>query len=560
MANNRTKEFMKKVLLVVLSMLMCSASFAQMGGKSIFKTDIQARENKTIVDLSAKDAFDNITWGQIATPFVANDIYGNSISLQSYLDAGQCVVIDYSCTWCGPCWNMHTSGLLEQIDALDSVQVIWVEIESRNTTAQIFGPAGGSGSNDLTHGNWTVNAAGDSIEYPIIDDDAQNSCLATCASLYEGYVPTVFFITPDGYFCDLNINNTLISYTDVAGSMANIQQLMQRYPRSGQVPIVGINGPATTVKGNPTNFTANITSVDPVTSISWTFSNGDPATASTENATTTWNTTGTHQVTLTVTNTTGTTTATMDVQVIEWTWGDEMSYCGDDAYETSIGTGGAITWGVKFPASAMANRNYLRDVKAYIADAANYTVEVYQTNSGATPTTNDMIYQHTYNVSVTNQYYTFPMNTSVQLDNNKDLWVALSCSQVLFPAAGSAFCGDANGSYVYFQNAWSYVIDLNARLRYTWMIKATTSATEVTPTAIDGIENSNVTLYPNPTSNVLHIQAEGVQEVSVVDLSGRTVMTKNNTNVINMGELANGVYFVRVITNNGVASQKVVKK
>ena len=201
---------------------------------------------------------------------------------------------------------MHNSGLLEQIDALEDIQVIWVECESRNTTAQIFGPAGGSTYGDYTYGDWTHTANGDSIEYPIIDDDADGTCMNTCVSLYQGYVPTIFFITPEGYFCDLNIANELVAYSDVAGSMANIQALLSRYPRSGQAPIVSINGPASAIAGTQVNFTCNVTSVDAITGYSWTFEGGNPASASSETASSTWNNDGTYTVTLAVTNTTGT--------------------------------------------------------------------------------------------------------------------------------------------------------------------------------------------------------------------------------------------------------------
>ena len=37
-------------------------------------------------------------------------------------------------------------------------------------------------------------------------------------------------------------------------------------------------------------------------------------------------------------------------------------------------------------------------------------------------------------------------------------------------------------------------------------------------------------------------------------------MTEQHVNSIDMTDLANGVYFVRVITNEGVATQKIVKK
>ena len=66
MANNQTKKSMKKTLLVVLALLMCSASFAQ------FRTQTLPREAG-----APKSTTDAIVWGQIGTPFVAYDINGN---------------------------------------------------------------------------------------------------------------------------------------------------------------------------------------------------------------------------------------------------------------------------------------------------------------------------------------------------------------------------------------------------------------------------------------------------------------------------------------------------
>ena len=44
-----------------------------------------------------------------------------------------------------------------------------------------------------------------------------------------------------------------------------------------------------------------------------------------------------------------------------------------------------------------------------------------------------------------------------------------------------------------------------------------------------------------------------------MDLGGRTLMTVNS-NVVNISDLNAGVYFVRVVSANGVSTQKVVKK
>ena len=452
---------MKKIVLVMLAVLACSASFAQ------FQRAPQCREANP-----AKGAATLPTWGQIAAPFTATDINGNPVSLQSYLDAGISVVVDYSCCWCGPCWSLHTTGILEALDAEDSIQVIWVEIEDGNTTAQIYG-TNGSGSSATTQGNWTLDSHGNPVTYPIIDDA---SCLSTCASLYEGYVPSVYLITPSGYFCSLYGEDWGFgTSTAPAQAVSIVNGLIGQAPRAGQAPIVSINGLTTAVVGNPVNFTADIISVDPIVSYSWTFADGTPATANTAAATTTWATTGNHQVTLEVTNTTGTTTATLNVNVIDWTWGDEMSYTQGGSYVSSVGTGGEITWGAKYPASFMSGRNYLENVKVYANEAAHYTLDVYQTNPGATPGNSDMLYEYTYAIAAGDN--TLSIYDQVQLNGAKDLWIVFTCADASYPAAGTDFTGDPNGSLVCFNGEWSPVYELNPSLMYTWMIAATTSAT-----------------------------------------------------------------------------------
>ena len=78
---------------------------------------------------------------------------------------------------------------------------------------------------------------------------------------------------------------------------------------------------------------------------------------------------------------------------------------------------------------------------------------------------------------------------------------------------------------------------------------------------IDDVDNTTFSVYPNPTSDRLTISCnEAVREVSVMDITGRTVMTLSNTNSIDVRALATGVYMLRVATENGVATQKFVKE
>ena len=264
-------------------------------------------------------------------------------------------------------------------------------------------------------------------------------------------------------------------YTDTNTVVANMRTLLNNRPRPNHAPVVSIVGQANVVAGQTATFTAQIVSIDPVTSISWNLPDGTPATSSSTTVNVTWTTGGTKTISCTVTNTTGSTTATLDVNVRDgWNWGDEMSYCEDNEYSSSIGAGGNITWGVVFPAANMAGRNYLTQVKLYTAYAGDYTFEIYQGGESAPQT---LLHTQTATITTTGAYTTIDILGGVALDPTKSLWVAVTNSGVSYPAAGVDYVGDPNGSLVFYNGVWQPVYELNEALQYTWMIKAVTSAT-----------------------------------------------------------------------------------
>ena len=72
---------------------------------------------------------------------------------------------------------------------------------------------------------------------------------------------------------------------------------------------------------------------------------------------------------------------------------------------------------------------------------------------------------------------------------------------------------------------------------------------------------ASFTLYPNPTADRLYIDSpESVRRVEVLDINGRTVVACGAVNSVSLETLASGVYVVRVITENAVGMQKIVKE
>ena len=70
----------------------------------------------------------------------------------------------------------------------------------------------------------------------------------------------------------------------------------------------------------------------------------------------------------------------------------------------------------------------------------------------------------------------------------------------------------------------------------------------------------DIRVYPNPTTGNLYIDAMDVQKVECYNQMGQLVGVYDNANELNIGELSNGVYMLRITVPQGVTMRKVVKK
>ena len=73
---------------------------------------------------------------------------------------------------------------------------------------------------------------------------------------------------------------------------------------------------------------------------------------------------------------------------------------------------------------------------------------------------------------------------------------------------------------------------------------------------VDVEENQEVTLniYPNPAQNVVYIEgleADSCNEILIYDISGRAVKQSSYYNELNISELQNGAYMIRIVMNDG---------
>lgn len=84
----------------------------------------------------------------------------------------------------------------------------------------------------------------------------------------------------------------------------------------------------------------------------------------------------------------------------------------------------------------------------------------------------------------------------------------------------------------------------------------------IVSSVLDNIDHPALNIYPNPTKDILSIETNlSLMEISILNTNGKLIYTSfEYKDKIDISYLHPGIYFIKVISDNGVSTKKIIKK
>ncbi len=244
-------------------------------------------------------------YGLTTSKYVAKDINGKEYDIDAILKSGKTIMIDFSATWCPPCWTIHESGVLEQLyskfgpEGTNQIELFWVEAQ------------GASKSKIQAKGkDWTKDSNGNPVPYPIISDAKMFSTLGIGV---VGF-PTLVLIGPGNKWTDCRADVATKDTTFKA-----FAELLELFVNKTDKPkAVRFVDPTDLYIGETRTMRLTYESLAPITNVEWKAPEGLTLTKVTDTEyTIATSKVGSYEIEATVTNANGSTTGKVTVTVSE---------------------------------------------------------------------------------------------------------------------------------------------------------------------------------------------------------------------------------------------------
>ena len=465
--------------------------------------------------------------GSIAPDWTATDINGVEHNLYDLLDEGKKVIIDFSATWCGPCWSYHNTGALEDIwetygpDGTDEVYVFFIEGDDTTTLEDL------QGTGSATQGDWTAGTG-----YPIIDDGG------SIFDDYDGaYYPTIYTICPNRMLTESS-QITAAAHADIlfANDCAAATQ-------ANDAAVLGYTGETISCSGSPSAISATLMNLGTEALTSATlelFINGN------------------------------------SVMSHNWT-GNLDTYGIEDVQMGSHQFSGSTDFEIRITSGDMNADNDMMTASVEGANPATTLFYIYIETDGWGEETGWEIRDGDGDVVASVAAGTYGNTTTYEE------WVGVPSTGcytfTITDTYGDGIFGSQWGSV----DGACYVTTVNDDLStYGWVYsyngsydfdEETRAADVMTVVGVEEqVEQTTFNVYPNPVENVawVDLSLAGNEEVrlDVVNLLGQRVMSQdlgtmsagNNRMQLDLGGVQSGIYLVTLTAGDTTTTLRVTKK
>ena len=459
-----------------------------------------------------------------------------SYTLYDYLDQGYTVILDVSATWCGPCWNYHLTGALEDLytahgpagapgvsaSTTDDVMVIWIEGDGTTADATMLDGNGAIG-------NWIEPAAGTQIQFPMA-----NPVSASATQINNdyniAYFPTIYRICPNRIITEIGQATAANIYSAIGDCPAPASQATDVAALGYTGALVHCEGaytPSVDIQNNGTSAltAATVTITQGGTTVSTGTFSGNLATYGVANV-----------VCSPIANFTG------GALVVTVTTAGDASAANNGVNATVAAAANAVS---QYVTVNITTDYYASETAWVIKNSAGATVaqgggnwaDMTTGQAGQTVQAPQMV---TLNPS---QCYTFEIT-----DSYGD---GICCSY----GNGAYSLVDANGTTIASGGEFA---DIDTRAFKTGAL------------GMDELATIAMNVYPNPASSEVNVSFEATNNdyaVALMDLQGRVIAAKNMTNLngtqvvsFSTENVAKGSYIVTVTVDGLTTTKNVVIK
>ncbi len=238
-----------------------------------------------------------------------------------------------------------------------------------------------------------------------------------------------------------------------------------------------------------------------------------------------------------------------------------LTYAPDQLDEvTAVGIGMGFSWGSMFPASMMAEYAGTTLIGFAFVDSGDPTYEGdYEARIylGGDLQGETLAATQAFHIAGTEgAVVTFELDNPVEITGNENLWLMYYQDGSLeYPAPAMGDMGDPNNRWIAVDGYGWMDLASAGGTGYSWLTWAILDGYDMI-----GEDTNEISVFPNPTTGNVSVQANGMNRISVFNGLGQMVYDAPATSslqTLDMSQYQAGVYMVRVATENGVSTKRV---